>query len=190
PNAIYSITTTTGQTKGDATPPPAASPFPFPYYENYDHYGYFKAVGYPPYYHADIAATFELANRPDGTGQCLHQVVAQRGQSWAPEPSGPYTIVGDSHWANYEVSVDTSIETPGWASLIGRVNGVGTGYGTGLQAYYLTLDTTGAWGFYVGSGADASNATQLSKSLASGQAALGTGLWHNMKLVFSGASIK
>ena len=74
PNAIYSITTTTGQQKGDAAPPPAAA-FPFPYYENYDHYSNFAAVGYRPYYHADIAATFELAERPDATGQCLQQVI-------------------------------------------------------------------------------------------------------------------
>jgi galactosylceramidase len=186
-NAIYSITTTTGQTKGAAPAPPAPGAFPFPYYENYDHYGDFVSVGYRPYYHADIAATFELAERPDGTGQCLHQVVAQPAQSWAPEPSGPYTIVGDGAWKDYEVSVDTSIESAGWASLMGRVSGVGTGYGTGFKAYYLTLDTTGAWGFYVGTGA---NAAETSTSLATGKATLTAGSWHNMKLVFSGTSIK
>jgi galactosylceramidase len=189
-NAIYSITTSTGQTKGAAPASPAASAFPFPYYENYDHYGTFIPVGYRPYYHADIAATFELAERPDGTGQCLHQVVAQPAQSWAPEASGPYTIVGDGTWKDYEVSVDTSIETTGWASLMGRVSGVGTGYGTGFKAYYLTLDTTGAWGFYDGTGANTSNTKETSTSLASGKATLAAGSWHNLKLVFSGTSIK
>ncbi len=190
-NAIYSITTTTGQTKGVAAAPPAPSAFPFPYYENYDHYGDFVSVGYRPYYHADIAATFELAQRPDGTGQALHQVVAQPAQSWAPEPSGPYTIVGDEGWANYEVSVDASIETAGGsASLMGRVQQVGTGFGTAFSAYYLTLDDTGAWGFYAGTGADTSNAVELSKTLASGTATLVPGSWHNLKLVFSGSSMK
>lgn len=187
-NAIYSITTTTGQTKGAAAPPPMPSAFPFPYYENYDHYGDFASVGYRPYYHADIAGTFELAQRPDGTGQCLHQVVEVPAQSWAPEPSGPYTIVGDG-WEDYEVSVDTSIETFGWASLMGRVNGVGTGYGTGFKAYYLTLDPTGAWTFNVGTGADSSNTEELSTVLASGNVTLGSSSWHNLKLVFSGTSI-
>lgn len=189
-NAIYSITTTSGQTRGSAPAAPAASAFPFPYYENYDHYGDFVSVGYRPYYHADIAATFELAQRPDGTGQCLKQVVAQPAQSWAPEPAGPYTIVGDGAWKDYEVSVDASIETTGWASLMGRVNGVGTGYGTGFKAYYLTLDTTGAWGFYVGNGANSANTAETSTTLASGKATLAAGSWHNMKLVFSGTSIK
>jgi galactosylceramidase len=190
PSAIYSITTTTGQTKGVGPAQPASRAFPFPYYENYDHYGDFVSVGYRPYYHADIAATFELAQRPDGTGQCLHQVVAQPAQSWAPEPSGPYTIVGDGSWKDYEVSVDTDIESSGWASLMGRVSGVGTGYGTGFQAYYLTLDTTGAWGFYAGTGANSGNTAETANSLASGKATLTTGDWHNMKLVFSGTSIK
>jgi galactosylceramidase len=189
--AIYSITTTTGQTKGSAPAPPAASPFPFPYYESYDHYGDFVSVGYRPYYHADIAGTFELAERPDGTGQCLHQVVSQPAQSWAPEPSGPYTIVGDKTWKDYEVSVDTSIDSAGGsAMLLGRIAGVGTGFGTGFSAYFMTLDATGAWGFNAGTGADANNATQLSKSLASGTVALAAGSWHNMKLVFSGTSIQ
>jgi galactosylceramidase len=195
-NAIYSITTTTGQAKGTAPTPPAASAFPFPYYENYDHYGDFTAVGYRPYYHADIAGTFELAERPDGTGQCLHQVVVLPAQSWAPEPSGPYTIVGDGTWTNYEVSVDTSIpqgggiQSAGWAALMGRVEGVGSGFGTGFAGYFLTLDATGAWGFYDGMGADPNNTTELTKTLASGNAALAAGDWHNLKLVFSGTSIQ
>jgi galactosylceramidase len=183
-NAIYSITTTTGQQKGTAPAAPAAAAFPFPYYENYDHYGDFIGVGYRPYYHADIAATFELAQRPDGTGQCLHQVIAQPAQSWAPE-SNPYTIVGDGNWKNYEVSVDTSIETTGWASLMGRINSVGTGYGTVPSAYYLTLDTTGAWTFNT-----SSNSAGKSTQLSSGTATLAAGTWHNMKLVFQGTSIK
>jgi galactosylceramidase len=188
-NAIYSVTTTSGQTKGDAPAPPAADAFPFPYYENYDHYGDFIAVGYRPYYHADIAATFELAERPDGAGQCLHQVVGVPAQSWAPEPSGPYTILGDKTWQNYEVSVDASIDTSGWASVMGRISGVGTGYGTGFKGYYLTLDPTGAWGFYAGTGADTANSTETSNTLASGQTTLAAGAWHKMKLVFSGSSI-
>ncbi len=66
PNTIYSISTTTGQQKGSYTAP-AASAFPFPYYENYEHYNSdFTTTGYRPYYHADISGGFELYNRPDG----------------------------------------------------------------------------------------------------------------------------
>jgi galactosylceramidase len=179
-NSIYSISTTTGQQKG-ATTPPAAASFPMPYYETYDHYADFKAVGYRPYYHDDIAGGFELYKRPDGNGQCLRQVVSQPAQSWAPE-TNPYTIVGDTGWTNYEVSADVSIETTsGWASLLGRVNSTGSGYGTNPNGYYMTLSPTGAWSFY---------AAPTAGAITTGQATLAAGSWHNMKLVFQGTSIK
>jgi galactosylceramidase len=183
-NSIYSISTTTGQQKGAATPPAAAA-FPFPYYENYDHYADFQAVGYRPYYHDDIAGGFELYQRPDGSGQCLRQVISQPAQSWAPE-TNPYTIVGDTGWTNYEVSADVSIETTsGWASLLGRVNSTGTGYGTNPNAYSMTMSPTGAYNFYA-----SSTSSSTATTLANGQATLAAGSWHNMKLVFQGTSIK
>jgi len=180
PNSIYSISTTTGQQKGAATPP-AAADFPKPYYETYDHYADFKSVGYRPYYHDDIAGGFELFKRPDGTGNCLRQVVSQPAQSWAPE-TNPYTIVGNTAWTDYEVSADVSIETSsGWASLLGRVSSTGTGYGTNPNGYYITLSSTGAWNFY---------AAPTAAAVTSGQATLAAGSWHNLKLVFQGSSIK
>jgi len=183
-NSIYSISTTTGQQKGAATPAAAAS-FPLPYYETYDHYADFTAVGYRPYYHDDIAGGFELFKRTDGAGNCLRQVVSQPAQSWAPE-TNPYTIVGDTGWTDYEVSADVSIETStGWASLLGRVGSTGTGYGTNPNAYYMTLSPTGAYNFYA-----SSTGSGAGTALSTGQATLAAGSWHNMKLVFQGSSIK
>jgi galactosylceramidase len=179
-NSIYSISTTTGQQKGTATPPPAAD-FPMPYYETYDHYGDPKSVGYRPYYHNDIAGAFELFDRPDGSGQCLRQIVAQPAQSWAPE-TNPYTIVGNPGWTDYEVSADVSIETSsGWASVMGRVTSVGNGWGSNPNAYQISLGPTGAWNFY---------ASPTATAVTSGQATLAAGSWHNLKLVFQGSSIK
>jgi hypothetical protein len=54
----------------------------------------------------------------------------------------------------------------------------------------LTLDATGAWGFYAGNGANSGNTAETSTALASGKATLLAGSWHNLKLVFSGTSIK
>lgn len=182
PNTIYSITTTTGQQKGAYTPP-ATTAFPFPYYENYDHYIDFTTTGYRAYYHADIAGGFELYQRPDGTGNCLRQVVSPRAQSWAPEWN-PYTIVGDTTWTDYEVSADVSFETAtGWVGVMGRVNSTGDGYGTTPNAYYVTLSPTGAWTFN-------KSAFSGGTAITNGQATLATGSWHNLKLVFQGTSIK
>jgi hypothetical protein len=183
-NSIYSISTTTGQQKGAATPPAAAN-FPMPYYETYDHYADFNSVGYRPYYHDDIAGGFELYKRPDGTGQCLRQVISQPAQSWAPE-TNPYTIVGNTAWTDYEVSADVSIETTsGWASLLGRISSTGTGYGTSPNAYSMTMTPTGACTLYA-----STTSSSTATTLATGQATLAAGSWHNMKLVFQGTSIK
>ncbi|HJX62712.1 MAG TPA: hypothetical protein VJ860_02035, partial [Polyangia bacterium] len=183
-NSIYTLSTTTGQQKGSATPAAAAN-FPMPYYETYDHYADFKSVGYRPYYHNDIAGGFELYNRPDGTGQCVRQVISQPAQSWAPE-TNPYTILGNTAWTDYEVSADVSIETTsGWASLLGRISSTGTGYGTNPNAYSMTMTPTGACTLYA-----STTSSSTATTLATGQATLAAGSWHNMKLVFQGTSIK
>ena len=182
-NTIYSITTTTGQQKGEYTPPATAA-FPFPYYENYDHYTDFTATGYRAYYHADIGGGFELYKRADGTGNCLRQVVSPKAQSWAPEWN-PYTIVGDSTWTNYQVSADVFFEgTTGWAGLMGRIASTGDGYGNTPNAYYMTLSPTGAWTF------NKSAFNGGSTALSTGQATLAAGAWHNLQLVFQGTAIK
>jgi len=175
-NSVYSMTTTTGQQKGTGPAPPAAARFPFPYHENYDHYPDLKKRGYRPYYHADIAGGFELADRPDGKGQCLRQVVSQPAQSWAQEGgTHPFTVLGDTGWTDFEVSVDVSVENTGWASVLGRVTNTGNGWNIGAKGYMLTLSNTGAWAFTPGT--------------AKGQATLATGSWHNLKLVFQGNKI-
>jgi galactosylceramidase len=187
PNTVYSLTTTTGQQKGSYTPPATAA-FPFPYYENYDHYNSdFTTSGYRPYYHADISGGFELTQRPDGTGQCLRQVVNPAANAWGVEWN-PFTIVGDTTWTDYQVSADVSLEdATGWASVMGRVNSTGDGYWATPSAYYLSLTQAGGWSF---------NTVMLSgtassvKVLASGTATLAAGSWHNLEIVFSGTSIK
>src|SRR5207244_12805426 len=69
PACIYTLTTTTGQTKGNATPPPAA-PFPLPFKDNFESY----APGSTPKYFCDQAGTFEVFTRADDQGPCLRPV--------------------------------------------------------------------------------------------------------------------
>jgi galactosylceramidase len=121
PNAIYSISTTSGQQKGAFENIPAEKAFPFPYYEVFDEYTLSEQFGYLPHYTADIAGIFEIAERPDKTGKCLRQVLDKNPQSWAPEWM-PYTIIGDEHWQDYEVSADVYLDDGGWAGLMGRVD--------------------------------------------------------------------
>jgi galactosylceramidase len=184
PSSIYSISTTTGQQKGTfATAIPASEPFPFPYYENYDHYTNPKAWGYLPHYQADICGVFEITERPDSTGKCLRQIVTTKASSWAPEWM-PFSVIGDATWTNYDASVDVYFDDGGWASVMGRIPTTGGGYGSYPEGYYLRLASTGAWACYA-----AINTNTAGTLLSSGSVTLTAKQWNNLKLRFSGTTI-
>jgi galactosylceramidase len=206
PNSIYSISTTTGQQKGAFANVPAEQKFPFPYYETFDEYAAPRQWGYLPHYTADIASIFEIAERPDKTGKCLRQVLDKKAQSWAPEWM-PYTIIGDEHWQDYEVSADVYLDNGGWAGVMGRVNNVGDGYGCAPKGYYFRLAADGSCALVTISGkagkvelGDKEHQARLRAAGNSGekgenQMAAGTAAnvagnqWHNVKLQFSGSTI-
>ena len=172
PQTIYSISTTTGQQKGSFSIP-SAKAFPLPYYETYDHYTDPKLWGYMPYYNVDLTGVFEIANRPDGSGKCLRQVLAQKSNAWGGEWT-PLSMLGDQNWTDYEVSADVYFDNGGWAGVMGRIASPNAGY-------YLKLQPSGAWALYAATGGAGS-------SLATGLATL-SGQWHNVKLRFQGSTI-
>ncbi len=186
PMCVYSISTTTGQQKGSFPDIPAAKPFPFPYLETFDHYADAKSFGYLPHHTADIVGIFEIADRPDGNGKCMRQVVDKRAQSWAPEWM-PYTILGDQDWKDYDVSCDVLLDGGGPAGVMGRIMNVGTGYGTVPKAYYLRVSPDGTCALFVAKqGNNAGAGTQLATAKADNFA---PDQWHNVKLRFSGTTI-
>ena len=77
PQNVYSLTTTTGQRKGGAKPPPAGQ-FRLEYHEDFTGY----AVGSTPKYWSDIAGVFEVVQRNDGKGQALRQIMDRKGIEW------------------------------------------------------------------------------------------------------------
>jgi galactosylceramidase len=206
PNAIYSVTTTTGQQKGAFANIPAEQKFPFPYRETFDEYTSPEQFGWLPHYTADIAGVFEIAGRPGGTGKCLRQVTGEKPQSWAPEWM-PYTILGDADWQDYEVSADVYLDHGGWAGVMGRVNNVGDGYGCTPKGYYLRLDADGQYALVAISGkagaaelgdkehqarlrAEGNPAGKGEDQVADGVAGqFDAKQWHNLKLRFVGSTI-
>jgi galactosylceramidase len=186
PNAIYSLSTTTGQQKGAFAAVPAETPFPFPYLETFDHYAQPKSWGYLPHYTADICGVFEIAERPDGLGKCLRQVVARKAQSWAPEWM-PYTVIGDAAWTDYEVSADIFLDDDGWAGVMGRVNNTGNGWDGDPDGYYARLYPDGGCALYA--------ASSRFKGSRDRQLAIGevepwrSNRWHNLKLRFEKQTI-
>ena len=183
PDSIYSLSTTTGQRKGSFSNIPEPKPFPFPYFETFESYSSKEIWGYLPRYTADIAGAFELTDCPDKKGECLHQVVPIRTISWAPEWL-PYTILGDDNWQNYEVSADVYLNRGDSAGIMGRINHVGTGYGSIPKGYFLKLQDDGQVRLVVVQG-------------EGGEKALGTirlsnikpGRWYNLKLRFKDSAI-
>ena len=208
PNAIYSLSTTTGQQKGSFDNVPAPKPFPFPYLETFDEYSTPKEYGYLPRYTADIAEAFEIVDRPDHQGKCLRQVVAEHPNSWAPEYM-PYTIIGDNQWQDYEVSADVYLNSGDNAGVMGRVNDVGPGYRSVPKGYLFTLSDEGNCHLVVIRGlkrdrkkleGDAEQQALIKagrddseggeKELGSAQVSnISSNQWHNLKLRFEGTKI-
>jgi galactosylceramidase len=186
PGAIYSLSTTTGQQKGSFADVPAEKAFPFPYHENFKEYTEPKRWGYLPRYMADICGVFEITDRPDGMGKCLRQVVSQKAQSWAPEWM-PYTVIGDSAWADYDVSADIFLPSGEWAGVMGRVNNTGNGWDGNPNGYYARLYADGGCALYV---AGERYKGSRDKQLAIGEAKRWRwNRWHNLKLRFEGNKI-
>jgi len=168
-NSIYSLTTTTGQHKGSHDIP-KESPFPFPYSDRFESY----ALSKTPKYFSDEAGTFAVAERADGRGKCLRQIVPQRGIEWFSNQPCPWTIIGDAAWKDYEVSVDVRVGEQGFAGVYGRIDdplsrAMPGGYG-------LTIDDTGAW--------QLKDTTTLVES-----GTVKPISWHNLKLRFKGGHV-
>jgi len=187
PDAIYSLSTTSGQQKGAIADIPEEKPFPFPYFENFKHYSHPERFGYLPHFTADIAGVFEVVDRPDHAGQCLRQVVDHKAQSWAPEWK-PYTILGDAQWADYEISSDIVFDDGGWAGVMGRVSNTGNGWEDDPDGYYARLNSDGTCSIWVASQHVKSKSHD--RQLASGEINnWKPGIWHNLMLRFEGSKL-
>jgi len=172
--SIYSLTTTSGQTKGCADSPQNA-PFPVPYTEDFESY----SPGSTPRYFSDQAGIFEVASRNGGKGKCLRQIIDRKGIEWPFHLSPvPETFLGDPNWTDYEVSTDALIEKTGFISLFGRVSSIPQS-ASPPNGYWLKIDHTGEWELGTAKAA-----------IVSGNAPFAANAWHNLRLSFDGTSIK
>ena len=207
PASVYSLSTTTGQQKGAFADIPAPGAFPFPYRDDFETYSEPARRGHLPRYTADIEEVFELTPSPDGKGSALRQVIPAWPISWAPSWR-PYTILGDDAWRDYEVEADVWLQPGESAGIMGRVNHVGTGYGTIPKGYFLQLAADGRCELVVVRGkkekkALVGDAEQQAKikamndSSAGGEkvlaatklAGIAAGKWHALRLRFDGERI-
>ncbi len=172
PESIYSLTTTTGQSKGDIPPPPD-KPFPLPYSDNFDQLADSQL---PKYFH-NYAGSFEGAPDGNGQGRCLRQMVPELGWQWDEPTPHPYIYLGDLEWTNYEVSMDALIETTGTVTLYGRFYAY-TRDQRKARGYRLEADHAGDWRLCVDD-----------TVLTSGTTPVAPQQWRAMKLRFEGEQI-
>ncbi len=144
PGTVYTLSTTTGQKKGNENSPvsvPVRKKFPLPYKDNFASY----QVGELPRYTMDQAGVFEIVEK--NNQKVLAQVVPQIGVEWPSHVNPyPYTIIGDMDLKDYSISMDVWLEQPeNMAYLYGRVNKVYQNTTTYPLSYYVKWDGKGNW---------------------------------------------
>lgn len=168
-DSIYSITTTTGQQKGNHGTPPEKRAFPFPYHEDFENY----RPGDTPRFFSDQKGTFEVCDKPGG-GRGLTEIAPQEGILWYDNRLlKPHTLFGDKDWKDYAISADVWIAA-GDVEVGGRY-----GHRDNL-GYRLMLGRDGRWGL-----------NWQKQTLASGKLVLfDASRWHRLNLAMVGTQIR
>lgn len=167
-DAIYTFTSTSGQTKGRHPAPPPATPFPLPFTTSFDK----DTRGQHARYFADQKGSFEVVERPEG-GSCLAQIVPAEGILWMGHRLlHPHTLFGDSQWSDVAIEADVHIRG-GFAEIGGRYRD------REKLGYRWTLHHDGEWQLH----------WQLTP-LASGRLdGFDPAKWHRMRLEMSGQHV-
>lgn len=181
PDSLYSLTTTTGQGKGLAQPPPA-KPFPLPYEDDFEK----VTTGHTPKYLSDQDGAFEAHPCVGRPGQCLEQVITEKPIPWGPQPD-PFTLAGDAAWTDYSVAADVRFLSGAPAAVIGRIDSSDVFEDDKARwpsGYVLRVKPDGAWELL------SSKYKSPVKTLASGSIAFSRDQWHQLTLGFQGTQIR
>ena len=180
PHSLYSLTNTTGQGKGQATPPPAKA-FPFPYRDDFED----TPLARSPKYLADQDGAFEVHPCREREGRCLEQMILRRPIPWAPLPD-PFTLAGDSSWEDYALAIDVQIPRFSAATLIGRIDSANVFKDRAAiypSGYVLKVNADGHWELL------STQYKQPTISLANGDVGDLSNGWHHIELTFHSRSI-
>jgi hypothetical protein len=181
PDSLYTITTTTGQHKGTAVPPPD-KPFPFPYHESFEKTPLLRQ----PTFLSDQDGAYEVHRCVGRAGRCLEQVITAKPIPWGPLPD-PWTLAGNIHWTDYRERADFRVPAGGAATLIGRIDSADVFQGQKARypsGYVLRVEAGGHWTLL------STAYKKNDKQLAAGQIALDTSRWHSIELNFQGSTIR
>ena len=180
--AVYSLTTTTGQKKGNYPSIPASAAFAFPYSENFEQY----SEGVTPKYFVDQKGTFETSTRQGGE-ICLQQISPKEGTTWRSVRK-PHTIFGDDSWTNYSVQAEVLVNG-GSAEVGGRYD-----FDDAMNISLL-LHQNGQWSFQIRQFIEEIKDGKKTKRGEDTVLASGTlenfkpGQWQTLKLFFVGSKV-
>lgn len=181
PDSLYSLTTTIGEGKGTAEPPPPSG-FPFPYEDKFEA----TKLNHSPEYLSDQDGAFEVHPCSGRSGQCLEQVITTKPIPWGPLPD-PFTMAGNSEWADYRLAADVRFLSSSPAVLIGRIDSANV-FQDGKErwpgGYVFSVEPSGSWQLV---------SAQFNKPvhvLASGSAPIDTSQWHHIELLFHATEIE
>jgi hypothetical protein len=181
PGYVYTLSTTTGQTKG-VTTPPSSGTMELPYTETFEE----DTLGQIPKYFDSIQGAFEVdSSRGGRSGKCMRQEISLTPIEWpGGSPTPPLVVVGDPGWSDYVVRTDALLEQAGYVDLIGRLGSQSESSPGASQGYHLRITNAGNWSLFK---EDVSgNDTQL----GSGTKAFPLNSWHNFSLWFRADTIK
>lgn len=178
--SVVTFTTTTGQSKGNATSPAVGS-MQLPYIASSDDSN--EAWGLSAMDGAFIYQPCQGGH----IGNCLEQMAPQEPIWWSTstgKPRHPYAIVGDSNWSNYTVSSDVMFaNSAASAGVIGRFSKQNSGADNEqFDGYEFAAGADGSWHLYNNSAASG-RVTLKSGNLVQ----FVPGTWHTMSLSMQGS---
>lgn len=139
---IYTLTTTTGQQKGNQNLQiPIEKDFPLPYSDDFNSYKEDQL----PKYTSDISGSFEVI--ADKGNKVLKQTVPSRGIEWmASLNAEPFTVIGDMSLTDYQVSIDVKLDKKSESAYImGRIPYVVQSQVIQPMGYWLKVSADGTF---------------------------------------------
>jgi hypothetical protein len=180
PDSLYTLTTTAGQGKGTAQPPPEMS-FPLPYADDFEN----TPIQHTPKYLSDQDGAFEVHACDGRAGQCLQQVITKIPIPWGPLPD-PFSLAGDANWRDYAVAAEVHFLTEAPGVVMGRIDSSDVfrdSHALFPSGYVLRLKPNGAWELL------SAQYKMPVVTLAAGTANIDRSSWHCLELRFRGKQI-
>ena len=170
---VYTLSTING-TKGTYPMKSVSTPFPLPYYDDFDRY----PIASEAAYFSDQFGVWEIVDTRSSHGKVMRQMITERRITWCSEPAYPFSVIGDPRWQqSMNVSVDVMIENSGTAFVAAGV-AQGSCYagnaGSPGTVFSLSTSNNGIWQL-------AAN-TNLTMPLNSGHISVTPGTWYTMML--------